>query len=65
MRTWFEPLPFIRDKSDCAVMNRAIRHMFPSNKQPMHKDLVKFAMSYQRGMSAAELIEKIEGADVA
>jgi hypothetical protein len=61
MRTWFQQLPFIRDKKDCQIMNMAVRHMYPANgPQPMHKDLVLFAMTYQRGMSARDLMDAVE-----
>lgn len=61
MRTWFEPLPDARDKADCAILNRAARNLHQLPRQPTRKELMYLATSYRKGMSAADLIELVEG----
>lgn len=59
-RTWFEPLPFVRSKADCAILNRAVRNVYPPSKWPPHSDLTNFLLAYKRGMSALDLINAVE-----
>lgn len=65
-RSWFTPVrsPIASQgltQSDCAILNRAARNLFAiGGPPPTHLQLMEIRMAYTPGMSARELMEKIE-----
>jgi hypothetical protein len=62
-RTWFT-----RDNTanllteDLRILNRAARNIWKPGREPRHSDLTALRMNYRPGMSAADLLEAVEGA---
>ena len=65
IRTWFTPantqIGNLTD-ADRRILNRAARNIWPPGHEPRRSDLMALRMNYRPGMSAADLIEEVEGA---
>jgi hypothetical protein len=47
---------------DLRILNRAARNIWKPGREPRHSDLTALRMNYRAGMSAADLLEAVEGA---
>jgi len=65
-RKWFTPANCEKlEQEDCAILNRAVRNSYRvGGRQPTYRELMDFLTRYKPGMSAGELRDIVESAEV-